>query len=314
MPPRLFRSCFRLARCLSFSLVLSAFAATASAAEPVHFSVQVTGKGRPVVLIPGLTCNGSIWQPTAERLQGNYELHIVSIAGFGGKPAVAGELLPAVQRELLAYLRAKQLKQPLIVGHSLGGFLALWVAASAPELVGAVVAVDGVPFLPALQQPTATAEAMKEPAEQLRRFLGALDAAAFAAQNKMTLRMMVRDTKHADRLAEMTSKSEPAAVARAMSELMTIDLRGQMSKIKVPVLAMIPSSPAMPGLDAKAIQQRYRDQFAPIPHCRIEFLDGVRHFIMVDAPDTFHRLLESFLQNPTRFVADQAGKGGRKNG
>ena len=34
----------------------------------------------------------------------------------------------------------------VMVGHSLGGFLALWVAATAPDAVGPIVAVDGVPY------------------------------------------------------------------------------------------------------------------------------------------------------------------------
>jgi pimeloyl-ACP methyl ester carboxylesterase len=94
--------------------------------HPSTFAVKVAGHGRPVILIPGLGCDGTIWDATVAHLAGRYETHVVSIAGFAGVPPaqVRGPLLDEVRRELVAYIQKNGLRRPIVIGHSLGGFLA----------------------------------------------------------------------------------------------------------------------------------------------------------------------------------------------
>ncbi len=278
-----------------------------------HFRIEVTGQGRPVILIPGLTCNGSVWKATVDQLNNRYQVHVLSLAGFGGTPAVDGPLLPSVRSELARYIRQQKLEKPAIVGHSLGGMLALWLAGEHPALVGSVIAVDGVPFLPALQQPDATVESTRESAQRLAGFFATLDADTFAKQNEMTLPMMVRDAKTATRLAEMASKSDAKTVGQAFAELMTNDLRKKVKAIQAPVLVIVPAEPALPGLSADVVQQRYRDQFQGIRHCRLEFWPNVRHFVMFDAPQRFHTVVSQFLSDPASYVAEGTQAGGSDN-
>ena len=288
-------------RVLVASVLVASSMAVLQAEEP-RFSVEVSGSGPPVLLIPGLTCDGSVWQPTVEALKDEREVHVISIAGFGGQEPVSGPLLPVVKQQLTHYIRSKQLNKPVLIGHSLGGFLALWIASESPALVGGVVVVDGVPYLPALQQPQATVASMKAAAEQVRRTLSALNAQTFAEQNRLTLRFMVRDPKSAERLAKMTSQSDPATVGTAMAELMTTDLRDQLKAIQVPVLVLVPADSGVPGLDAETVQQRYKNQFASVRRCRIEFVPNVRHFVMIDDPQYFHSALGKFLADPSEYV------------
>ena len=122
------------------------------------FHVVVTGSGQPILLIPGLSSTGEVWEGTVEHLRGRYQLHVLTLAGFGG-PAPLGEpFLPLVADALVEYARTNQLTRPILVGLSLGGFLAFAAASQAPGVFGGVVAVDGVPFLPALGNPAATAD------------------------------------------------------------------------------------------------------------------------------------------------------------
>ncbi|MGC4074310.1 MAG: alpha/beta hydrolase [Nibricoccus sp.] len=98
----------------TFALVLS----TAFSAAPTAFTVKVTGHGRPMILIPGLTCPGDVWDTTVEHFKDRYECHVLSLAGFGGSPAKPGPVLEPARDELAAYIKSHQLVRPIIVGHS----------------------------------------------------------------------------------------------------------------------------------------------------------------------------------------------------
>ena len=139
-------------------------------AQHPTFTVRVVGKGKPMLLIPGLTCPGAVWDKTVAHYQRQYQCHVVSLAGFGGTPAgpATAALLPAVRDQLLAYLKAQRLNKPVVIGHSLGGFLALAMSVQQPDAIGPLVIVDSLPFLPAGQNPALTAETAQPMAAAMR--------------------------------------------------------------------------------------------------------------------------------------------------
>jgi hypothetical protein len=97
----------------SFVFSLSIYAKNES--QPV--SVEVTGKGKPIVLIPCFTVPGDIWNPLVKKLEKNYECHIVTLAGFGGKEPIEFPWLPKVNESLKNYIIKNDL-QPILLPHS----------------------------------------------------------------------------------------------------------------------------------------------------------------------------------------------------
>src|SRR5580658_8822741 len=73
------------------------------------FSVKVTGKGAPMILIPGLACSGEVWDSTVAHFQNRYECHVLTLAGFAGQPPIKPPMLEAVRAQLADYIRAKKL-------------------------------------------------------------------------------------------------------------------------------------------------------------------------------------------------------------
>src|SRR5947207_3398930 len=89
------------------------------------FRVKVTGHGRPMILIPGLSSSGETWDTTVARYKDRFECHVLTVAGFAGVPRVQAPMLERVRDGIAAYARRNKMEHPVIVGHSLGGFLAL---------------------------------------------------------------------------------------------------------------------------------------------------------------------------------------------
>lgn len=264
---------------------------------PFSFTVTVTGSGPPMILIPGLACGGSVWDDTVDHFKGAYECHVVSMAGFAGQPAMSGPFLQCAHDGLIHYIREKKLGRPILVGHSLGAFLAFWLGADAPEHVGPIIAVDGVPFFPALRDPSTTAELQKPTAAYLSKSLKKMDPAQFAIYNKMTLTGMITRPEDLEEVATSSGQSDPAAVGQAFYELMTTDLRERGKDIKSPYL-LLATAPHSPNpIERKRVEDGYAAQVAQVPNHKVVFAPQARHFIQLDEPAFFYQEVESFLTN-----------------
>lgn len=279
---------------------------TASPAPAAHpgFVVQVVGKGRPVVLIPGLNCTGAVWDETVARYRGQYQCHVVTLAGFGGvapQQPVPTHLLQAVRDQLLTYVKAQQLNQPAVIGHSLGGFLALWMAATDPSALGPLEIVDSLPFLPAAQNPTATVENTRPQVEPMRQQMRTAQLAP-AARRQMTAGM-VSDTARIALVTRWGQASDPATTGQAMYDMYTTDLRPVVARIQQPVLVLGTwAGYAAYGATKAGVQQVFEQQYAPVPHHTVVMSEAGKHFVMYDDPQLFFSQTDAFLKQPALAV------------
>ena len=282
------------------SLVLALLApACADAAQSAHpaFQVKVSGnpKGAPIILIPGLASAGAVWDGTVAHYCGAHQCHVLTLAGFAGVAPVEGPLLSAVERELFEYIVAEKLAHPTVIGHSLGGFLALKLAIDHPDQVGRLVIVDSLPALGAAQASAISAEQLKSDAEGMRRGMLAQDAASASASQAMAIRTMVTRPDDVDRVLAWGARSDRITVINAMADLMGEDLRQDIARIKAPTL-VLGSWIAYSGyVDKPVFERNYRNQYARLPGVQVELLDTARHFIMLDDPAGMHDRIDHFL-------------------
>jgi pimeloyl-ACP methyl ester carboxylesterase len=274
------------------------------------FEVRVTGKGRPVILVPGLGTSGAMWDEAVAALRDRYELHVLTLAGFGGPPAVGAPFLPRVARGLVEYVEERRLTSPIVVGHSLGGYVALAAASECPGAFGGIVAVDGVPFLPALTNPAATPAAMEAQASSLKAMYAGLSPEQYRQQTDMALASMITAPDDRRRASAWTRAATPAAVGTALAEMLTTDGRPGAARITAPVL-LIGALGAIPPASRDTARAAYRAQLAGIRDATVVFAEEARHFVTVDDPAFFQRTLEAFLARVPagRTAACEAGKG-----
>lgn len=284
------------------SIALAALVAVAAVAtppalaanEPRPYRIESAGDGRAIWLVPGLSSPGWVWNDLAETLrEAGYRTHVLTLAGFAGEPPLDGDgpYLPRVREALAADLAEATGPKPVVIGHSLGGFLAFWLAANEAKHLAGIVAVDGVPFLSALAGGDVTTESQRQGAEQMAAFMASLTPEQFAQQNRMSLQVMITDPELRERVADDSVRSDPATVGKAVAELMTTDLRPMMGDVEVPVLLV----QAADSGSNEFVRQAYAQQVADIPDHRHVVADKGRHFVQLDDPEFLAREVLEFL-------------------
>jgi len=107
-------------------------------------TVDIVGRGDPLVLVHGLATTRSIWLHATPRLAATRQVVTRDVPGFGAaRPVGRGFDLEDVAARVLEQLRARRVPEPFeLVGHSMGGALALTLAARAPNAVRSLVLVS----------------------------------------------------------------------------------------------------------------------------------------------------------------------------
>lgn len=260
-------------------------ATVAPAAKPFasdRITVGVEGSGRDVVLIPGLTSSREVWRGTVNAVSG-YRYHLVQVNGFAGAKAsgnAKGPVIAPVASEIARYIKAQGLKSPAIVGHSMGGTLAMMLAAEQPSLVGKVMVVDMLPQPAGLFGGNATS--LRGFADGLRDILTSTPGGRQMLANLLT-----------NYAGGRAKDSDPDVVAQAAHELAVTDLTSKLGKIRAP-LTVVYATPAA-SAEANRVSGNYRAAYAGAKGVKLVSVANSGHMVMADQPARFRDALRAFL-------------------
>ena len=274
--------------------------AASTLAPRFDFAVKVTGHGPPVILIPGLMCGGDIWDGTVAHLKDRYTCHVLTLPGFAGQPPIKPPLLSHLRDEIEMYVVENKLNQPVLIGHSLGGMLSLWLGIDKPEMFSAIVSVDGVPALGYLFDPGQTPTSMLNAATAIKTRFAGFDAAQLAASNASSLPLLITGKDDVARVAAAADRSDPQSVGEAIAELLETDLRPDLGKLTPPLLVIVPGASATSDSGGEMLKARYEAQFHDAPQHKLAVVPKARHFVMLDAPDAFFGQLDELLLRAVR--------------
>jgi pimeloyl-[acyl-carrier protein] methyl ester esterase len=290
---------------LALSLILAGVAVGAARAETVQatpafasdrLSVEVMGAGPDVILIPGYASSREVWRAEGQRLAATHRVHLVQLAGFAGEPWSHGDgpfLQPALD-ELARYVLETGLDRPAVIGHSMGGLSALMLAQQHPDLIGRVMSVDSLPFFSALYGPTTTVDSSRPLAERVAQMMLHTDAENFRTGQALGAAGLSRDPATQAAMVDWAVASDRQALATAILEVMTTDIRPLLGTLTTPVWAVYAADDdgGAPSVMADAMWTR---EYAGLAGVRLIRVDGSRHFIMADQPARFAEIVDTFL-------------------
>jgi pimeloyl-[acyl-carrier protein] methyl ester esterase len=272
----------------------------AAKAEGKRFSVLIEGPADnavlDVILIPGLSSPRTVWEPIVAALAGCYRVHTVQIRGFGDDAGVNanGPVLEAFVKELADYIDDeivdKGRSKPAIIGHSMGGLSAAMIAARHPQLVGKVLIEDSLPFIGLLFAPTATV-AMVEPQAAAMRDRGL--AAGKQPANEGMLQTMSATPEGRAQVAKWSETADNRVTMQVFYEVMTTDIRPELSKITAPVTLLYPYDEIVGPVEN--VTALYTNSYKGLVGLKMKRIDNSRHFIMLDQPAKFAEAVSEFL-------------------
>lgn len=282
---------------LAVGLVLAPLA-QAAGFKSDRFSVVVEGRGPDVILIPGLTSSRHVWAPVAAHLKGHYRLHLLQLGGFAGEPVggnASGPVSAPVAEDLARYIEANHLDHPAVIGHSMGGSIAMMLAARHPSDVGRVMVIDMPPFMGIMfGGPAATADSVRPMAIQIR---AAMEASTGPEREKRigdTIATMVKTEAARPALVKEGVDSDPGVTARAYEELIVTDLRPELKNITAPLVEVHVWTPQYP-MSAEQLTAGYQAMLKDAPNAKVVRIDDSYHFIMVDQPGRLNVVIDDFL-------------------
>jgi pimeloyl-ACP methyl ester carboxylesterase len=231
------------------------------AGRPVRYGVA--GAGDPVVLIHGLAGSWRWWRPSIPALAEHYLVHLVDLPGFGltrrGQRFVLGEAADW----LLEWMRAIDLEAVHLVGHSMGGYIAVHLAAAAPEAVRRLVLV---------------APAGSEHGRTMLGYgLPLLVTVCHLAPSFLPV------------LARDALRSGPVTVWRAARQLLGGDLSESLQRVTVPTLLIWGAHDRLvPPVIGRGLR-------AAMPCARLLIIEGAGHVPMYERPREFDAAVLAFF-------------------
>jgi pimeloyl-ACP methyl ester carboxylesterase len=235
------------------------------------FSLEAGAGAQAVVLVHGLSGSGRWWSRNLPALARRYRVAVPDVVGFG-RSRWPGPLpdFDGLADVLAEWMSATGVAPAHLVGHSMGGQLALHLAHRHPGHVSRLVLVDPA-GIPRARGP-----------RQLLRF--ALELASPARWgDPLFLPVMVGDAVVAG----------PRTIVRALLHILRDDVRPLLPHIHVPTLLVWGERDSLVPLEhARQMRQA-------IPDSRLLILRGAAHNAMVDRPARFNRAVLRFLRGET---------------
>ena len=236
----------------------------------IHLAYERRGKGTPMVLLHGFPLDHHLWDDIAPLLEDNFDLILPDLRGFGESTTVdsfyAMEDFASDVAGLLDYLG---IPKAALVGHSMGGYIALAFARLYPERVSGLGLV-------------ASQAAADAPERREGRYKSAAEVAdkGIASVVEMMTTKFTSDPRLQEAARQSMERQPPAAYIGALKAMAErVDSTPLLSSIQYPVVIVHGDADALVPID------RAREVKAAVPHAHLVEISGAGHMPMMEAKE-----------------------------
>jgi pimeloyl-ACP methyl ester carboxylesterase len=256
---------------------------TVKSSDGVEIRYEVQGSGSPpIAFVHGWSCDKTYWRAQTEHFAKSHHVVAIDLGGHGESGRTRKNwTVASFGADVAAVLEALDLRGAVLVGHSMGGPVILEAYRLAPDRIAALIPVDtlfdvGAPATP----------------EDRDSFLSPMRKDFRAGTDAFVRRFMftpLSDAQLIDRIAADMASAPPEVGLSALESLFDYDEGGGLQAVKVP-LRLLNSDSFFTNLDAA---RRHKKDVS------LAVMPGVGHFLMVEDPEEFNRLLARAVRDLT---------------
>ncbi|WP_431243227.1 alpha/beta fold hydrolase [Flavobacterium sp. P21] len=267
------------------ALCLNVFAQTKS----YPFEVLKSGKGKQsIIFIPGFASSGEVWNDTKAVFEKDFTCYTLTMSGFAGVKPQPNPSFENWKNEIANFIKDNKIEKPILIGHSMGGGLALAIAADYPELIGKIVVVDALPCMVALMDPSFKSKENNDCTATVNQMTSMTDV-QFLEMQKKTMPRLLADASKMDMVVDWSVKSDRKTFGQMYCDFSNTDLRAKIAQIKCPALILLESY----FINLKpAIEEQYKN----LKTVNFQYANKGLHFIMYDDKDWYLAQLNTFIK------------------
>ena len=259
-------------------------------AQDCSLKIVKEGKGKTIILLPGFSCPGDVWNESISQLGEGYEFIKVSYPGFNGIDPIEIPWYGTIKSELSQFITESNLSSITIMGHSMGGMLAMDLAAEHSDKVDKLILVDALPCIRLVMMPDVNVEYITFDNPYNNNMIHMSDSLFRNLANSMA-QGMTNNKDKTGLLAQWIIESDRKTYVYGFTELLKLDLRDKLTDIKAKTLIL---SADFIGKDV--ILKNLESQYEKLENKEIKIAESSMHFIMYDQPEWFNNEISTFLK------------------
>lgn len=252
------------------------------------FDVKISGQGtRSIIFIPGFSCSGEVWNETKSHYEKDFTCYTLTMAGFADSKPQPNASFRNWETGIANFIKENKIEKPIIIGHSMGGGLALAIAADFPELIDKIIVVDALPCLPALMNPSFKSKENNDCIQMVNQ-MTAMSGDQFYQMQKITIPRLLEDTSKQELVVSWSVQSDRKTFAEMYCDFTNTDLREKIKTIKCPSLILLESY-------FKNLKPAIEEQYRNLKTANLQYANKGLHFIMYDDKEWYFTQVNNFI-------------------
>jgi 3-oxoadipate enol-lactonase len=249
----------------------------------IFINYEIAGSGKTLVLIHGLGGNTQTWDTQVPMLSRHYRVLTWDVRGHGGSDKPEGDYSAELfASDLTALLRALRIDSAFVLGHSMGGVIALRFALNFPDLCSALI----VSSSSAQVNPQATKYWQDLAASVLE---GGIEAFPFDSTRAFSKDFVERNPEAVEEFARKNPVNDPSCYAKAALAMSDYNYNDELGRIRCPTLIIVGDQDVMTPPGGSVRMNRL------IPGSKLIIFKDSGHISYVEQPEVFSKTVLNFL-------------------
>ncbi len=246
-------------------------------------SYEIKGEGPALIFLHGFLCSSDVWECLIPLLERDFQLVMIDLPGHGSSLDVQMESMSQMVSDVIEVTNALNLKKYHLLGHSMGGYVALALMAEVSKRIMSLSLLHSTPFADSEEKKSQRLRAIKAVTKTRMLFVRQFIARLFAARNVETCYPYIRDLENA---AEEISKH---TIIQSMKIMKDRPSYAQLLKnTEVPIQLILGLED--PVIDFISLLQYYRTS-----NVKIHSLSETGHMSFYECPERCSQIIRESL-------------------